>query len=58
MVGVLKAAHTDPSGVHMRGLMERVRELLTSDPDPQVVANCLWVMQQVRGHSSPPVAAA
>lgn len=31
----------------MRGLLERVESLLSSDSDPQVVANCLYVMQQV-----------
>lgn len=28
-------------------MLERVRGLLHSDPDPQVVANCLVVMLQV-----------
>lgn len=31
----------------MRGLLERVEGLLSSDGDPQVVANCLYVMHQV-----------
>ena len=38
----------------MRGLLERVEALLGSDGDPQVVANCLYVMQQVRGAASLP----
>eukprot|EP00887_Chlorella_sp_A99_P000646 scaffold5.g646.t1 len=46
VIGVLKCLDMDPAGVRMRGLLDRVEGLLTSDPDPQVVANCLWVMQQ------------
>lgn len=47
-MGVLKCHHQDPAGVRMRGLLERVEALLASDTDPQVVANCLYVMQQVQ----------
>ncbi|KAI3438927.1 hypothetical protein D9Q98_001341 [Chlorella vulgaris] len=47
VMGVLKCHHQDPAGVRMRGLLERVEALLASDTDPQVVANCLYVMQQV-----------
>lgn len=39
-------------GVRMRGLLDRVDTLLTSDGDPQVVANCLYVLQQVRRASA------
>ena len=35
VIGVLKCLHIDPTGVRMRGLLERVEGLLTSDPDPQ-----------------------
>jgi hypothetical protein len=48
VMGVLKCHHQDPAGVRMRGLLERVEALLASDTDPQVVANCLYVMQQVQ----------
>lgn len=37
----------DAAGVRVRGLLDRVESLLSSDSDPQVVANCLYVMQQV-----------
>ncbi|EFN57601.1 hypothetical protein CHLNCDRAFT_30507, partial [Chlorella variabilis] len=47
VMGVLKCHHQDAAGVRMRGLLERVETLLGSDTDPQVVANCLYVMQQV-----------
>lgn len=47
-MGVLKCYHQDAAGVRMRGLLERVEALLAGDGDPQVVANCLYVMQQVR----------
>lgn len=47
VMGVLKCYHQDPQGVRVRGLLERVDTLLSSDGDPQVVANCLYVMQQV-----------
>ncbi|KAL4434249.1 hypothetical protein ABPG75_000690 [Micractinium tetrahymenae] len=46
VMGVLKCFHQDPAGVRMRGLLERVDSLLSSDSDPQVVANCLYVLQQ------------
>jgi vesicle coat complex subunit len=48
VMGVLKCYHQDAAGVRMRGLLERVEALLAGDGDPQVVANCLYVMQQVR----------
>lgn len=32
----------------LAGMVERVRRLLTTDNDPQVVANCLSVLLQVR----------
>jgi vesicle coat complex subunit len=47
VMGVLKCYHQDAAGVRMRGLLDRVETLLSSDSDPQVVANCLYVMQQV-----------
>ncbi|KAI7835314.1 hypothetical protein COHA_010785, partial [Chlorella ohadii] len=47
VMGVLKCHHQDAAGVRMRGLLDRVETLLSSDADFQVVANCLYVMQQV-----------
>lgn len=49
VMGVLKCHHQDAAGVRMRGLLDRVEALLAGDGDPQVVANCLYVMQQVGG---------
>ena len=50
VMGVLKCYHQDAAGVRMRGLLERVQQALGADADPQVVANCLYVMQQVGLH--------
>jgi vesicle coat complex subunit len=47
VIGVLKCWHLDTAGVRLHGLIERVEALLMGDPDAQVVANCLYVMQQV-----------
>ena len=49
VLGVLKCQAQDPAGVALRGLMRRVEGLLATDPDPQVAANCLYVLQQGGG---------
>jgi hypothetical protein len=35
------------------GMLDKVRELLTSDPDPMVVSNCMSVIVKVRLSSAP-----
>lgn len=52
VIGVLKCYQMDPAAVRMRGFLEAVESLLTRDGDPQVVANCLYTLDQVRGQSS------
>ncbi len=52
VMGVLKCYHMDPDTVKRLALLDRVRSMLMSDPDPQVVANCLYVLQQVKDASS------
>lgn len=47
VIGVLKCWHVDRAGVRMRGLLGEVEGLLVRDGAPQVVANCLYVLQQV-----------
>lgn len=48
VLGVLKCHDVDPEGVALHGFLDTVARLLASDSDPQVAANCLYVMQQVR----------
>lgn len=47
VMGVLKCWHADAAGCRLRGLLGEVERALTADGDAQVVANCLYVMQQV-----------
>ena len=49
VIGVLKCHEQDAAGTRLRGFPETVRSLLISDPDPQVIANCLYVLQQLGG---------
>ncbi len=47
-VSNLQATVAQNSGVlHPAGMLERVRDLLTSDPDPMVVSNCMSVIVKV-----------
>eukprot|EP00798_Chlamydomonas_sp_ICE-L_P024469 gene24469-10073_t len=45
-MGVLKMYHIDPDIVIRHGMLDRVRQMLLTDADPQVVANCLTVLMQ------------
>ncbi|KAL4521528.1 hypothetical protein Ndes2437B_g07893 [Nannochloris sp. 'desiccata'] len=47
IIGVLKCHYQDAAGTKMRGYIDTVRSMLASDTDPQVVANCLYVLQQL-----------
>ena len=47
VIGVLKCHDQDAPGTRLRGSLDSVRFLLTSDPDPQVIANCLYVLQHL-----------
>lgn len=49
VIGVLKCWQLDRAGVRLRGLLGQVESLLVRDAAPQVVANCLYVLQQARG---------
>ncbi|GLI59252.1 hypothetical protein VaNZ11_001098 [Volvox africanus] len=47
VMGVLKVHHIDPVAVAQHGMIERVKRLLASDTDVQVIANCLSVLMQL-----------
>ncbi len=47
IIGVLKCHYQDAAGTKMRGYIDTVRSMLATDTDPQVVANCLYVLQQL-----------
>jgi len=47
VMGVLKVHNFDAEAVRNAGMLETVRELLTSDADPMVVSNCMSVIQKV-----------
>ena len=47
VIGVLKCHHQDPHGTKMRGYTDTIRTMLATDTDPQVVANCLYVLEQL-----------
>lgn len=52
VVGVLKCYHQDSAGTRLRGFLDVLRSMLTSDTDPQVIANCLYVLQYLGELSS------
>eukprot|EP00884_Botryococcus_braunii_P006125 jgi/Botrbrau1/15513/Bobra.0225s0004.1 len=52
VMGVLKVYNMDKGAVQRAGLLEDLRKLLRSDPDAQVVANCMSVLQQTGGLES------
>jgi vesicle coat complex subunit len=47
VMGVLKCCHQDEAGASLRALPAAVLDMLKADTDPQVVANCLYVLQQL-----------
>eukprot|EP00198_Chlamydomonas_reinhardtii_P011332 XP_001700669.1 beta-4-adaptin [Chlamydomonas reinhardtii] len=47
VMGVLKVYHIDPNTVAQQGMVERVKRLLGTDTDVQVIANCLSVLMQL-----------
>ncbi|KAJ9512707.1 hypothetical protein QJQ45_019004, partial [Haematococcus lacustris] len=47
VIGVLKIYHSDASVVMNTGMVERLKQLLRSDSDPQVLANCLHVLPKM-----------
>jgi len=47
IIGVLKCHYQDAAGTKVRGYIDTVRSMLAIDTDPQVVANCLYVLQQL-----------
>ncbi|KAG2490400.1 hypothetical protein HYH03_011200 [Edaphochlamys debaryana] len=47
VMGVLKVHHIDPGTVAQQGMVERVKRLLQTDTDVQVIANCLAVLVQL-----------
>ncbi|GFH24116.1 B2-adapt-app_C domain-containing protein [Haematococcus lacustris] len=47
VIGVLKIYHSDASVVMNTGMVERLKQLLRCDSDPQVLANCLHVLPKV-----------
>mmetsp|Transcript_32786 Transcript_32786/g.83214 ORF Transcript_32786/g.83214 Transcript_32786/m.83214 type:complete len:924 (-) Transcript_32786:319-3090(-) len=49
VMGVLKIYHIDQAVVANTGMLERVRHMLYTDQDANVLANCLVVMTQVEG---------
>jgi len=48
VMGVLKCFHQDPTASRLRGLLESIRQLLSTDTDPQVVADALYVAKELR----------
>jgi len=49
VMGVLKIYHLEEAAVHRTNLLGSVKELLGSDSDPQVIANCLRVIKEIEG---------
>ncbi|KAF6256499.1 adaptin N terminal region-domain-containing protein [Scenedesmus sp. NREL 46B-D3] len=49
VMGVLKIWHMNPDIVEAQGLLQHVQQLLGQDGDPQVAANCLTLLLQVKG---------
>lgn len=47
-MGVLKLHHISPDATFQYGLLEHLRSLVRQDADPQVAANCLVVLMEVR----------
>lgn len=51
-IGVLKCYDQDATATRARGLLATVQQLLGTDGDPQVLANCLYVLKQSSAHST------
>jgi len=47
VMGVLKCFHQDPTASRLRGLLDSIRQLLSTDTDPQVVADALYVAKEL-----------
>lgn len=54
VLGVLKLARLRREAVQDYGLLETVKTLLTTDPDAQVISNCLLVLQSIPGCAPKP----
>eukprot|EP00878_Enallax_costatus_P021868 GHUV01023176.1.p1 GENE.GHUV01023176.1~~GHUV01023176.1.p1 ORF type:complete len:101 (+),score=13.04 GHUV01023176.1:53-355(+) len=52
VMGVLKIWHMNPDIVESQGMLQHVQALLGQDSDPQVMANGLTLLMQVRNEFS------